>query len=214
MSAHYGAPGFRRPQLATPSYPASPQGSSTTAHSQGTPVLRRKALTVAVATLCAPALAALALAALAATGGGDRAAMGSLAGSEGLRGTTTPAVSSPPATRDTEHPWTKKGTDSGGMPERHVQRHPSSRAPSRAPTPVHHPAPTHAPKVAPAPRAQVSPPTLPAPSPNTPGAPSASNTTSGTPDTSGSASDTSSSTSDSQHGGGTADGYDAYPAGG
>src|SRR3954465_15324194 len=149
MSAHYAAPGFRRPQLATPSYAG--------------PVVRRKALTVAVATLCAPALAAMALAALAATGGGDRAAMGSLAGSEGLRGTTTPAVSPSPTTRDNEHSWTKKGTGSGGTPERQVKRHPVSQAPSPDPAPVHDPArpPQRAPKVAPAPRTQVSPPSLP-----------------------------------------------------
>src|SRR3954453_23177634 len=104
MSAHYGAPGLRRPQFATPSHPASPHGTAGTPHPRRTPAARRKALFVAAATLCAPALAAVALAAIGATGGGDQAAMGSLAGAQGLRGTPTPEVSSPAPPTPATHP--------------------------------------------------------------------------------------------------------------
>jgi hypothetical protein len=217
MSAHYGAPGLRRAQLATPSYTASPQGSSIPARSGGAPVVRRKALFVAAATLCAPALAAMALAAIGATGGGgNQAAMGSLAGSQGLRGTTTPSVSSPaPAT---PHKWdlAARKTDASDSPAAHqVQKHPAPRAPSD--TQVNRPAPAPPPlRVKPAPH--VTAPTTPAYDPSQPGAPTTSGTTSGT---SGSSSTGTSGTSGSgstsgNHGGfgGTADGYDAYPGGG
>src|SRR3954449_5464305 len=90
MSAHYGAPDLRRPQLATPSFTASPQGSSAPMPGGGAPVVRRKALFVAAATLCAPALVAIALAAIGATGGGGQAGVGALAGAAGPPGTPTP----------------------------------------------------------------------------------------------------------------------------
>src|SRR5882757_9240095 len=148
MSAQHGAPGFRRPQLATPSYTASAQGSAVPAHPGETPVVRRKAVFVAAATLCAPALAAMALAAIGATGGGGHAAMGSLAGTEGLQGTTTPSVST-----STSPDWGKletsarKGASSESTASRrggHGEKHPSPQAPAR--TPAHKPpatAPPH-----------------------------------------------------------------------
>jgi hypothetical protein len=221
MSAHYGAPGFRRPQLATPSYPASPQGSSTPVRAGGAPVVRRKALFVAVATLCAPALAAVALAAIGATGGSGQAGMGSLAGTAGLRGTTTPAVSSPdapvkhmPASRlsDASHQ-----SDAGESPPvRQTKQQGAPTAPS--PAPVHHPAPSPAPKPAPkqphttpAPHT-VSPPSVPTSDPTGPGAPITSGTSSGTSGAPTTDPGTTSGSGSSSHhsGGGTADGYDAY----
>jgi uncharacterized membrane protein YgcG len=222
MSAHYGAPGFRRAQLAAPSYTASPQGSAVPARSGGTRVVRRKALFVAVATLCAPAFAALALAAIGATGGGERAAMGSLAGNEGLRGTTTPSLISPPAATqhkqdtvtDEQGTATRKG-EAGDSPSTHqVQKQPASKAPP--PAPVHRPAPkTRPPHVAPP---RVNTPSLPTSDPSQPGAPTSSGTSSGSGGTSGSGSGpgTTSGSGSSDHGGsgGTVDGYDAYSGGG
>jgi hypothetical protein len=176
--------------------------------------VRRKALFVAAATLCAPALAATALAAIGATGGGgNQAAMGSLPGSQGLRGTTTPLVSSPaPATRHKQDIATRKGDGSDSPAALHVQRHPAPSAPSD--TPVHRPAPAPPPqRVKPAPH--VTAPTLPAYDPSQPGAPTASGTTSGTSGSSTSGtSGTSGSGSTSGGSGGTVDGYDAYPGGG
>jgi uncharacterized membrane protein YgcG len=218
MSAHYGAPGFRRAQLATPPYTASPQGSAVPARSSGTRVVRRKALFVAVATLCAPAFAALALAAIGATGGGERAAMGSLAGNEGLRGTTTPSLSSPPAATPHKQDTVTQGTatrkgDLSDSPTRQVQKQPASKAP--APAPIHRPAPkARPPHVAPPPR--VTAPSLPTSDPSQPGAPTSSGTSGGSGGTSGSGTGTTSGSGSSDHGGsgGTVNGYDAYSGGG
>jgi uncharacterized membrane protein YgcG len=218
MSAHYGAPGFRRPQLATPSFTASPQGTDLPARSGGAPVLRRKALFVAAATLCAPALAALALAAVAATGGGSQAAMGSLAGTQGLRGNASPPLSASPAARDSKD-WTaaKKGDSSDWPPTHRVQtqKHPAAKAPA-TPAPVHHPAP--APPRAPKPT-HVRPPSLPTSDPTGPGAPIPS--TGGTSGSSSSGTDTGSGSSGSGSGssgyggpGGSSDGYNASSGGG
>src|SRR3954452_7051112 len=122
MSAQHGAPGFRRPQLATPSYSASPQETSISRHPARSNRPRRRALFVAAATLCAPAFAALALAAIGATGGGDQAAMGSLAGTQGLRGTTTPVSSSPPPASPVKpKSLVKQGAGNDSAPTREVQ---------------------------------------------------------------------------------------------
>jgi hypothetical protein len=96
MSAHFGAPGLRRPQLATP---ASAPVAGATRASQGAHRQRprRRALLVALGTLCAPALAASALAAIGATSGSGGGGMGTLAGSQGLRGSTAEATTPAPA---------------------------------------------------------------------------------------------------------------------
>ncbi len=159
MSAHYAAPGLRRPQLAT------------------LPV-RRKALFVAAATLCAPALAAVALAAFAATGGGDQPAMGSLTGTEGLRGTTTPSVTYSPSSESAK-PKAGTGKDdfSDTSGSHHVRKHPSEQAPARPPA---HRTPATPPHVKPAPKTHVNTPVLPTYDPSAPGAPTGSGTTDGT----------------------------------
>jgi hypothetical protein len=169
MSAHYAAPGLRRPQLATP------------------PV-RRKALFVAAATLCAPALAALALAALAASGGGDRAAMGSLAGTEGLRGTTTPSLSDAQSSQSLR-PEARTGKDdwSDTTSSRHLRKDPPlQKSPSEPPArpPAHRAPAPQRPHVKPTPNTHVKTPTLPTYDPTAPGAPispgTSTTTTSGT----------------------------------
>src|SRR3954470_11033033 len=141
MSAHYRAPGLRRPQLATPSLTASLEDPSISPRSGGSHRPRRRALFVAAATLCAPAFAALALAAIGATGGGDQAAMGSLAGTHGLRGTTTPVEGSPPPASPVKpKSLVKQAAGNDSAPTREVQHQPASKAPSPAPT--RRPAPT------------------------------------------------------------------------
>jgi hypothetical protein len=232
MSAHDRAPGFRRPQLATPAYTASPRGSEIPARSGRRPVVRRKALFVAAATLCAPALAALALAAIGATGGGGHDAIGSFAGTEGLRGTTTPSVSAPSPDAGKLDSPKEKSASSDSTVSHHVQKHPSPQAPARPP--VHQAPATPAPHVKPAPNTHVNTPTLPTYDPSQPGAPTSSGTTSTTSGTSGSGTGTTSGTSgsgtsgtgtsgsgtsDSGSGsnggpGGSVDGFDAYPGGG
>jgi hypothetical protein len=240
MSAHDRAPGFRRPQLATPAYTPSPRGSEIPARSRSgrRPVVRRKALFVAAATLCAPALAALALAAIGATGGGGHDAIGSFAGNEGLRGTTTPAVSAPSPDAGKLDAPKEKHTSSDPTASHHLQKHPSQpQAPARPPA---HQAPaTPAPHVKPAPNTNVNTPTLPTYDPSQPGAPTSSGTTSttgtsgsgtgtttsgtsgsgttgsGTSTTGTSGSGTYGSGSGSRDGsGGSVDGFDAYPGGG
>jgi hypothetical protein len=199
MSAHYSAPGLRRAQLATPSYP----------------VIRRKALFVAAATLCAPAFAALALAAIGAAGGGDQAAMGSLAGTEGLRGSTTPSLSSPPpATQHKQGRVSEKGDGRDSTAGHQAQKHPVAKAPT--PAPAHRPAPTTRPPHT-TPTPQVTAPSLPTTDPSQPGAPTSSGTTSGSGGTSGSGTGTTSGSGSgsTNHGGsGGTDGGDAYPGGG
>jgi uncharacterized membrane protein YgcG len=103
MSAQQGAPALGRAQVATPTLWNAPQGSSIPRGSAPARMTRR-AMAVAAATLCAPLVAMLGLAAIGAAGGGNQAEMGTLAGTQGLRGstvaTTSPAptqVSAPPA---------------------------------------------------------------------------------------------------------------------
>jgi hypothetical protein len=215
MSAHYGAPGFGRPQLATPSHTASSQGSAGSVRSGGAPVVRRKALFVAAATLCAPALAAVALAAIGATGGGGQAGMGSLAAAAGLRGTTTPAVSS--TTAPAKHGPAVQKSDASESPPLHHAKQPAAPAPSPSPGPIHRrPAPAPKPHAKPAPET-VTPPSLPTYDPTGPGAPTASSTTSGTSTTDPGTTTSGSGSSSNHGGGGTADGSDAYsgsPGGG
>jgi hypothetical protein len=196
MSAHYAAPAIRRTQLATP------------------PV-RRKALFVAAATLCAPAFAALALAAFAASGGSDQPAMGSLTGTEGLRGITTPSMSASPSPNPVKYgTGEKKGdwSDSTGSPR--GRKHPSPQAPARSPA---HQAPATPPThVKPTPKTHVTTPAPPAYDPTEPGAPTSSGTTDTTSGTSGSGSGSTSGSSGSGSGsgpGGSADGHDTYPGG-
>jgi hypothetical protein len=213
MSAHRGAPGFGHAQMATPSYTASTQGPSTGARRGGRPV-RRKALFVAAATLCAPALAALALAALAATGGGDRAALGSLAGAQGLRGTTTPSVHTTPAAKPGQDVQPLKRANADSPASGPAQRHPASNA---APTsPVHRPAPSPPAKVSPAPRPQAVSPSVPSYDPSQPGAPTSSGTVSPSDGSSGSSTGSTTDATSSHHGSGSPSptDADAYTGGG
>jgi uncharacterized membrane protein YgcG len=223
MSAQYGAPGLGRARLATPSYTPSPQGSFIPPRSSRPPVVRRKALSVAAATLCAPALCAVALTAIGATGGGDQAAMGSLAGTQGLRGTTTPVVSSSapsisPDKPDKEGTAFEKGDGSDASPTHRAQGTPEPTAPAEQP--ARHPAPTRPPHSAPAPHTHVTPPSVPTYDPTGPGAPTGSGSTGETSGTSGSdsGSDSGSGSSNSGSGSpdynsgsvGSSDGYNAY----
>jgi hypothetical protein len=170
---------------------------------------------VAAATLCAPAFATVALAAIGATGGGGHPAMGSLAGTQGLRGTTTPEASAPaPATsseRTAQHGATVKPSDASNPPPPvHAQRNPAPKVPARAPTHHRSPAPPH---VTPTPHTHVNPPSTPVYDPTQPGAPTSSGTTSGSgTTTSGTGSTTGSGSSGGS--GGTSDGYNAYSGGG
>jgi hypothetical protein len=195
MSAHYAAPAIRRTQLATP------------------PV-RRKALFFAAAILCAPAFAALALAAFAASGGSDQPAMGSLTGTEGLRGTTTPSVSASPSPSPVKYGTGHgKGDWSDSTGSRHVQKHPSPQARP----PAHRAPATPPPHVKPTPKTHVNTLALPTYDPTEPGAPISSGTTGTTSGTSGSGSGSSSGSSGSGAPGGpggSASGHDAYPGGG
>jgi uncharacterized membrane protein YgcG len=193
MSAHYAAPAIRRTQMATP------------------PV-RRKALFVAAATLCAPAFAALALAAFAASGGSDRPAMGSLTGTEGLRGTTTPSMSASPSPSPVKYgSGERKGDWSDSNRSPHVPKHPSSQAPTRPP--AHHAPATPPPHAKPTPKTHVNTPAPPTYDPTEPGAPTSSGTTGTTGGTSGSGSGSTSGSGSGSGPGGSADGNDAYPGG-
>jgi hypothetical protein len=135
MSAHYGAPGFRRPQVATPAYSAEAQGSSIPARSAHQPVVKRKAMLVAAATLCAPALAVAALGAIGATTSGNQAGMGSLPGTDGLRGSTTaaPTPTPSPANAD-ERDGTEKGSGKSLADTHHARHHPATQAPAHRPS--------------------------------------------------------------------------------
>ena len=135
MSAYHGAPGFRRPQMTTPAYSAAPQGSIIPARS-GPPVIKRKAMLFAAATLCAPALAVAALGGFGATTGGNQAGMGSLAGSAGLRGSTTGAASTqaPPATAG-KLDTMQNGAGKSPAGTHHARHHPGTRAGAEAVAP-------------------------------------------------------------------------------
>src|SRR3954451_15318272 len=107
MSAHYGAPVLGRAQRGTPAFWTAPQGSSIPAGSRPERVTRR-AIAVAAATLCAPLVTATALAAIGAVTGGNQAEMGTLAGAQGLRGTTVAATNPAPAQVSSPAPETSK----------------------------------------------------------------------------------------------------------
>jgi len=204
MSAHIGAPGFRRPQLAVPAYSATPpdvSGASRARHPA-----RRRALAVAAAMLSAPVLAAGALAAIGAAGTGDQAAMGSLPGAHGLRGSTVSTTSFSP--QRTSHAETSR--ESGKNFAAHGARAtaPSSSAGgkgSHAPSPGGRAHGVPVPK-APANRPPPSPktgttrggtvgaPTSSPTDPSQPGAPTSSSYTGGTSTTTGSGGDGSSGT--------------------
>jgi hypothetical protein len=181
MSAQQGAPALGRAQVGTPTLWNAPQGSSIPRGSRPARMTRR-AMAVTAATLCAPMVAAIGLVAIATAGGGNQAEMGTLAGTQGLRGSTVaasgpvPTQVSPPADG-----WKAKagGTDEGtaAEPKRHSTQETSSQ-PQREPAPTtgapEHKAPTHtAPEP---PSSRVNPdPTAPAPAPpvnsSGPGAP-------------------------------------------
>jgi hypothetical protein len=180
MSAQQGAPALGRAQVGTPTLWNAPQGSSIPTETRPARMTRR-AMAVTAATLCAPMVAAIGLVAIATAGGGNQAEMGTLAGTQGLRGSTVaeagPALTqvSPPADG-----WKAEadGTDEGpaAEPRRHSTQETSSQ-PQREPAPSTR-APAHKPptRTAPEPPSRVNPkPTAPAPPPTVdssgPGAP-------------------------------------------
>jgi hypothetical protein len=182
MSAQQGAPALGRAQVATPTLWNAPQGSSIPREPRPARMTRR-AMAVTAATLCAPMVAAIGLVAIATAGGGNQAEMGTLAGTQGLRGSTV-AASGPAPTQVSGPPadgWKAKagGTDKGtaAEPKRDSTQETSSQ-PQREPAPTtrapEHKAPTHtAPEP---PSSRVNPdPTAPAPAPTVdssdPGAP-------------------------------------------
>jgi hypothetical protein len=178
MSAHYGAPGFRRPQLATPAYSAEP--SSMPTRTSGQPVVKRRAMLVAAATLCAPALAVVALGAIGATTGGDQAGMGSLAGTTGLRGSTVAAPSGPtssPAAAD-KRDAAKGSTSEPPADTHHARQHPATPAPAPRPSHPRTPPPSNHIGRTP-PHTQPTAPSTPTYDPTQPGAPTTSGTGSG-----------------------------------
>jgi hypothetical protein len=214
MSAQYGAPGLGRAQVGTLAYSTAQQGSSIS--TAGRPArITRRAIAVAVATLCAPVVTAGALAAIAAVGGGNHAEMGSLAGAQGLRGTTIGATSPapPPATgpadqvskggsRQSREDSVSSGKSSAQSGTHQPEQNPTSGQGTRAPT--------HKPTQQPAPKPPSSGvglnPSTPYPNydPSGPGAPTTSgtsgSTTSGTSGTDSSSGETT-STPDSRSGG-------------
>jgi hypothetical protein len=202
MSAQQGAPALGRAQTGT---------------------MTRRAMAVAGATLCAPLVAAVGLAAIGTAGGGDQAQMGTLAGAQGLRGSTVAATNPapPPASSPTADAFKAKGdgpreasaAESKRQPSQETQSQPRSNpAPStRAPT---HKPPTQVTSKPPRSRVPVTP-TSPAPTvdPSTPGAPTPGST--GGSDDSGSSSGAGSGTdpgSSSGSGSGSSSNT-AYPGG-
>jgi hypothetical protein len=196
MSAHSSAPGLGRAQAAPAAFLTARQGSSMPTGARRTRMTGR-AVTVALATLCAPLAAAVGLAAIAATGGEQQPEMGSLAGAQGLRGSTVEATPPTPATQasapSVETP--KRQGDAVAAVEKSRTEPIVTDAPDRQQSPATR-APTHKPPVRttptpPSPR--VSPPApLPSVDPTAPGAP-----------TSPSGSGSSSSDSNSGSGSGT-----------
>jgi outer membrane biosynthesis protein TonB len=182
MSAHHSAPGMGRAQVGPPAFLTAQQGSSIPTRVRGTRMTRR-AMTVAAATLCAPLVATVGLAAFAAAGGEQPPEMGSLAGAQGLRGSTVEATSPAPAPQvlaptaespkrpEVVTPVEKSQTDPV-TDETQRQEPPTTRAPTHKP-PV---------QTTPKPRSpRVSPPApAPAPSfdPTGPGAPTSTGGTS------------------------------------
>jgi hypothetical protein len=170
---------------------------------------------VAAATLCAPIVAVAALAAIAATGGGNQSEMGTLAGTQGLRGTTIGAgnpESSPVPGPTVEDPQgqAKAQTDTA-IAKTHpaqtaadpVERRqaPDTRAPAHKP-------PLQAPPKSPSRRVDLNPPppaSEPSQDPSAPGAPipSGSSTGPGSP----------TSSSGSNSGSGSTDGLDGRSGG-
>jgi hypothetical protein len=208
MSAQYSAPGLGRVQVATPGDWTAPQGSSISTGPRPARVTRR-AMAVAAATLCAPMVAAAALAAIGAAGGGNHAEMGTLAGTQGLRGTTVAATS--PAPPEAPAPTAVSSEGKGDVTlvaGKGRQVRPSTHDAQSSPTPEQgsrppirreptRPAPKQpAPKVTPNPPTRTTTPTY---DPSGPGAPTTAGSTGGT--------DTSGSNSGSSSGPGSADGY-------
>jgi hypothetical protein len=95
MSAQDGAPALGRAPMAPPAQWNARQGSSIPTGSRPARLTRR-AMAVTAATLCAPLVAVAGLAAVGAAWGGGDPELGTMAGSQGLRGTTV--ASSIPAT--------------------------------------------------------------------------------------------------------------------
>ncbi|MDX6605851.1 MAG: hypothetical protein QOD14_391 [Solirubrobacterales bacterium] len=211
MSAHYGAPGLRRPQMATPAFSAVSQGSSIPAPSAGAAVVKRKAMLVAAATLCAPTFAVLALAAIGATGGGNQAGMGSLAGTEGLRGSTVAATTAASPAQPLKRDATAaKRNAADPAATHHARQHPAGRAPAHSPTrtPAHPPRPAPSTHIGRTPtHTNSTPPTAPTYDPNQPGAPTSSGGTTGTTGTGG-------TTTTGSGVSGSPEGQDVQPGGG
>jgi hypothetical protein len=180
MSAQQGAPVLGRAQVATPTLWNAPQGSSIPAESAPARMTRR-AMAVAAATLCAPLVAMLGLAAIGAAGGGNQAEMGTLAGTQGLRGSTV-ATTSPAPTQISAPPADdlKARADGTNATAADPKQHPTQSTasePQREPAPATR-APAHKPPtrtVPERPPSRVNPnPSTPAPStvdPTGPGAP-------------------------------------------
>jgi hypothetical protein len=147
MSAQQGAPVLGRVQVATPTLWNAPQGSSIPAGSAPARMTRR-AIAVAAATLCAPLVAMLGLAAIGAAGGGNQAEMGTLAGTQGLRGstvaTTSPAPTQISAARSDDLKARAEGTNATAAdPKQHPTQSTASE-PQREPAPATR-APAHKP---------------------------------------------------------------------
>ena len=96
MSAQDGAPALGRAQVAPPDQLNAQQGSSIPMASAPARFTRR-AMTIAAATLCAPLVAVAGLAAIGVAGGEGDPEVGTMAGSQGLRGTTVGTSTPAPA---------------------------------------------------------------------------------------------------------------------
>lgn len=167
MSAQYGAPALSGAQV---------------------PPMRRRAMAVAAATLCAPMVAAAGLAAIAATGGANQSEMGTLAGTQGLRGTTIASDADPSQASGPTIavPQGAKDGASTTVPKTHPAQAAAKRVERRPPpdtrAPAHKP-PLQTPPKPPSSRVNLNPPP---PRPDTtsedplaPGAPNPSGSSSG-----------------------------------
>jgi hypothetical protein len=204
MSAQQGAPAFGRAQTGTP----RPRR------------LTQRAMAVTGATLCAPLVAAVGLAAIGTSGGGDQAQMGTLAGAQGLRGSTVAATNpAPPAPSPPAEAVKDKGQDAskaaaveprrqptqGSSPQPRSNPAPSTRVPAHKP-------PTQVKPKPPRSRVPVSPttPATPIVDPDTPGAPT-SGTSGGGGEGDGSGSNSGPGSSSGSGSGSSSD--TAYPGG-
>jgi hypothetical protein len=142
--------------------------------------MTRRAMAVTAATLTAPLVALAGLAAIGVSGGGGQAEMGTLAGAQGLRGTTVaatspapqPSASAPPVRAPKGREKDLATTSSGGHHFRSTKPPSEPRSAPHTRAPTHKTPPTTVPKTPPK-RVNLTPPPT-STDPSEPGAPTTS----------------------------------------